>query len=210
MIHKTMTAVGTFIFALVGLVGWVFRPSRPVLRRDILLIAPFDEDKAAMGNVLMETLGGDGGAFDENTRVQPLANRAALYNLPGFYTPAGGETRARLGLPAFNSVHSTKNLMNTEMPIMENAVALVVLDPTMTPIPKDELQADIPLLKEALGKRVRFVFINHDKFRSWSPAAQRKREKIWQEILGDTHAYYCETQTRQGIPAIVDAINKVK
>ena len=184
--------------------------NRNTLRCNFVLLAPFDEEKNAMGRALMETV--NGSAFDETTHVQPFSKSGAVcYNLPGFYTPAGGATRALLGLPALKGANSTKALiMNTEMPVMENAVALVVLDPTMTPLPKDELNADIPALKHGLGTRVLFVFIHHDKFRSWSPAAQRKREKIWAEILGDAEAYYCETATYEGIRAVVDAMTRAR
>ena len=69
----------------------VFTPER---RRElpaynIILVAPFDAEKAEMGRVLVEELGDNGCAFDDTQAVVPLApdveNAAVIYNLPGFY-----------------------------------------------------------------------------------------------------------------------------
>lgn len=180
---------------------------RPVLRSNVVLLAPFNEEKSAMGTVLMETLGG--GEFEEHTRVQHLSETGVLYNLPGFYTPAGGATRALLGLPALKGINSTKT-MTPEMRITEKSVALLVLDITMTPILRGELKADVLHLKEVFGDRIVFAGVNHDKFRAWSPPAQRKREGIWHEILGAAAFYACETETREGIPAVLKAIRRIR
>ena len=209
MRKKALKALNSIQTGTRNLWGRLTRFGRPVFRQDVVLIAPFDEEKDALGRLLMAH---GNLPFDAEARVQPLSKSGALlYNLPGFYTDAGGTTRACLGLPALKGFHHTKHPMNTEMAMMENAVGIVALDPTLTPLPKEALKSDIPMLKQRLGDRCIFVFIHHNQFRSWPAENLRKRQEIWEDLLGeDVERHFCDTETLEGFPAVVDAITRAR
>ena len=193
----------------------VFTPER---RRElpaynIILVAPFDAEKAEMGRVLVEELGdrvlveelGDNGcAFDDTQAVVPLApdveNAAVIYNLPGFYGERSVWTRRLLGLAPI----SDQTPSDTDSPTVNigASVCLVVIDTTMVPLLQAPMEKDFCQLKQVFGKRVVFAGINKTKLESWNRESREGRIELWKGLLGDS-LIYCALETGEGKEAVI-------
>ena len=187
----------------------------PVLKTSILLLAPFNAEKRRLGEALVKAVLGEESeeaAFtltdlkDADGLVEmPLGKRKRkkgsvplLYSLPGFQeinADADG-TRALLGL---SSTCQTQTRLEKAF---ADAVWVVCLDLSITPLPYEALAEDLKLLRK---KFPILVGIHTEKWRSWDEESQRTRMQKWREIIGDTDFIECALDT-EGISDVLKAV----
>lgn len=177
---------------------------------NIILIAPFDEEKTAMGRALLKEFG-DNIEFDDTQMVLPLApgteNGPVVYNLPGFHGERSAVTRRILGLaPALPSEAALPSEMDSPRVNFGASVILCAVDATITPLPQAHMERDVSQLKRVFGKRVVFAAIHKTKLEGWNRESRECRRKLLKGLLGDS-LIYCELSTREGIDDVIAAIS---
>ena len=209
-----------FIFNFVRNFLRNFLRRNPVVASNILLIAPFNEEKQRVGEALVKSVVGEKAVFTgadadaEGLVEMPLGKYRKkggvplLYSLRGFHETDADGTRALLGL---SSTRQTQTRFLEQAFVdrlrLATSVCVVSLDLACTPLQNKALAEDLPVLQQTFPNRLVFVGINGEKLQAWNPESRRTRMQKWRELVGSTDFIECSLDAA-GISEVLRAVSK--